>query len=170
MQWRDGLEAADTLFEQLLPVSPDQKRAISEWKLVRHGLGNVSILKQFLASADALVHSELPFAWSNGPKAVVEGLIDLLIIEPAERRCLLVDWKTNRIGKGEEEQLRQRYRPQLAAYWKAVGEITGYEVNAGLFATATGTFTSYESAELETEWQRLSALPPDQVVEEVSAL
>jgi len=49
-------------------------------------------------------------------------LIDLLVIDPAANRCLLVDWKTNRIEKGEEGELRQRYRPQLAAYWKAVRE------------------------------------------------
>lgn len=170
MQWRDGIEAAGTLFEQLLPMSPDKRRATAEWKLVRHGLASVSILKQFLSSANALVHSEFPFAWSNGPNAVVEGLIDLLIIEPAGRRCLLVDWKTNRIENGGEEQLRQRYRPQIAAYWKAVGEITKYDVEAGIFATATGMFASYESAELEAEWERLSALPTEQLISVAASL
>jgi ATP-dependent exoDNAse (exonuclease V) beta subunit len=90
-------------------------------------------------------------------------LIDLLIIEPAGRRCLLVDWKTNRIEKGEEEQLRQRYLPQVAAYWKAVREITKYEVEAGIFATATGTFVAYDVNELEAEWERLRTLPADQL-------
>jgi ATP-dependent exoDNAse (exonuclease V) beta subunit len=168
MRWRDGIEAADTLFEQLLPMSPDKKRATAEWKLVRHGLANESVFKQFLSSAKVLVHSEFPFAWSIGPHAVVEGLVDLLIVEPAGHRCLLVDWKTNRIEKDEDEQLRNRYRPQLAAYWQAVREITKYDVEAGIFATATGKFMPYDPKELEEEWKRLRALPGDSLVDEIS--
>jgi ATP-dependent exoDNAse (exonuclease V) beta subunit len=169
MQWRNGIETADTLFEQLLPMSPDKKRAMAEWKLVRHGLANESILKQFLGRANTLVHSEFPFAWSIAPHAVVEGLVDLLVIEPAGHRCLLIDWKTNRIEKGEDEQLRQRYRPQLAAYWQAVREITKYEVEAGIFATATGKFVPYKSEELEAEWERLRALSPDELGSAIAA-
>jgi ATP-dependent exoDNAse (exonuclease V) beta subunit len=155
MQWRDGIEAADRLFEQLLPLSPDQKRAAAEWKLVRHCVTSASLFNQFFSSANTLVHSEFPFAWSSGPGTVVEGLIDLLIIDPAGRRCLLVDWKTNRIQRGEEEDLRTRYRPQIAAYWKAVSEITKLEVAGGIFATATGAFIPYSASELEAEWERL---------------
>jgi ATP-dependent exoDNAse (exonuclease V) beta subunit len=98
----------------------------------------------------------------NG-RSCVEGVIDLLLVDPATGQALLIDWKTNRIGKGEQEQLRLRYRPQIAAYWKAVGEITGYEVEAGIFATATGKFIPYSTKELEAEWERLRALPADQL-------
>jgi hypothetical protein len=55
--------------------------------------------------------------------------------------------------------LQERYKPQIAAYWKAVGEITGYAVEAGIFATATGEFMPYPAGELATEWERLRALP-----------
>jgi ATP-dependent exoDNAse (exonuclease V) beta subunit len=100
-------------------------------------------------------------------RSCLEGMIDLLIVEPKNHRCLLVDWKTNRIDKSDEKKLRQRYKPQLAAYWKAVGEITQLQVDAGIFATATGEFLPYEADELETEWERLRSLPADELREAV---
>jgi ATP-dependent exoDNAse (exonuclease V) beta subunit len=167
MPWRNGTEAADSLFGQLLPMSPDKRRATAEWKLVRRGLASDPSFKQFVSSAKNQMHSEFPFACSINPHTVLEGLIDLLIIDPAGNRCLLVDWKTNRIEKGEEEQLRERYRPQLAAYWKAVREITKLQVDAGIFATAIGQFMPYEDEELEAEWERLRSLPADEFREAV---
>jgi hypothetical protein len=58
--------------------------------------------------------------------------------------------------------LRARYLPQIAAYWKAVSEITKLEVEAGIFATAIGKFMPYDAAELETEWERLRSLPAEE--------
>jgi len=55
--------------------------------------------------------------------------------------------------------LRQRYKPQIAAYWKAVGEIMKLQVDAGIFATAIGQFMPYDSEELAAEWERLRKLP-----------
>jgi ATP-dependent exoDNAse (exonuclease V) beta subunit len=168
MPWRDGMKAADALFEQLLPMSPDKRRTTAEWKLVRRGLASESSLMQFVSQAKSQVHSEFPFAFRIAPHAVIEGLIDLLLLDPAGHRCLLVDWKTNRIEKGEEEQLRQRYRPQVAAYWKAVREITNLEVEAGIFATAIGRFVPYERGALEKEWERLQSLPAEKLASEIA--
>ena len=106
--------------------------------------------------------------WSIDNHGCVEGVIDLLVIDDARGKCLLVDWKTNNISSGNAEVLRARYRPQLAAYWKAVGEITRLEVEAGLFSTALGRFLLYKPAELATEWKRLEQLPPDRVAQETS--
>ncbi|HKP03602.1 MAG TPA: UvrD-helicase domain-containing protein [Chthoniobacterales bacterium] len=167
IEWRDGSEAADELFRQLLPVSPDQRRATAEWKLVRQQFADDSILKQFLSKPGATVHTEFPFAWSVDQKSCVEGLIDLLIADTQENRCFLLDWKTNQIESGEENLLRQRYLPQLAAYWKAVREITKWDVEAGIFATATGQFLAYDPDELATEWKRLSLLPGDELTAEI---
>ena len=72
-----------------------------------------------------------------------------------------------RIPTEEEEQLRQRYRPQIAAYWKSLREITKCEVEAGIFATATGRFLPYEANELETEWERLRKLPAEGLTAEL---
>lgn len=168
--WHAGMEAADALFLQRLASSPDKRRSANEWKLVRETLQSDATLRQFLTGDGAQVYSEFPFMWSFDANACVEGVIDLLVIDDAAGRCLLIDWKTNRIKKGEEAGLRKRYQPQVAAYWKAVREITQLEVEAGIVATGTGKFVVYEAAELESEWTRLRSLPPDQLAEEVSPL
>jgi len=163
MPWLSGIEKADALFQEFLAISPDKRRSTAEWKLVRESLADDSILKQFLSRKNVQTHSEFPFAWSVDEHGCVEGLIDLLIIDPDAGECLLIDWKTNRIGKGEEEQLRLRYQPQIAAYWKSLREITKCDIEAGIFATATGEFIPYAANELEAEWTRLRALPADQL-------
>jgi hypothetical protein len=99
----------------------------------------------------------------------VEGVIDLLLIDPDDNRCLLIDWKTNRIEKSAQEELRQSYKPQIAAYWKAVREITKLEVEAGIFATAIGRFLVYNAEELEAEWERLRALPAETLTNQLLA-
>jgi ATP-dependent exoDNAse (exonuclease V) beta subunit len=162
MPWQSGMKKADALFQEFLVISPDKRRSAAEWKLVRESLARDSILKQFLSRKNVRINSEFPFAWSIDEHGCVEGLIDLLLIDMDGGKCLLIDWKTNRIGKGEEEQLRLRYRPQIAAYWKSLREITKCDVEAGIFATATGEFIPYSASELEAEWTRLRALPPDQ--------
>jgi ATP-dependent exoDNAse (exonuclease V) beta subunit len=163
MPWADGIEMADSVFRKRLEESPDKNRSTKEWKLVRESLAADSVLRRFLMRDGAQAHAEFPFAWSIDQRACVEGVIDLLVIDSDASHCLLVDWKTNRIKKGEEEQLRQRYRPQIAAYWKSLREITKCDVEAGIFATATGEFVAYHANELEAEWARLRALPADQL-------
>ncbi|HXM33531.1 MAG TPA: 3'-5' exonuclease, partial [Chthoniobacterales bacterium] len=163
MPWQSGIEAADALFQQHLTSSPDKRRSAAEWKFVRESLVGDSILSRILSAKGAHAHTEFPFVWSVDHHACVEGVIDLLVMDEAAGKCLLVDWKTNRIAAGDEEKLRQRYRPQIAAYWKSVREITKLEVEGGIFATATGQFVAYDSGELETEWARLRSLPAEQL-------
>jgi hypothetical protein len=47
------------------------------------------------------------------------------------------------------------YRPQIAAYWKAVTAMTKQRVSAGIFSTATGQLVVYDQTELAKEWERL---------------
>jgi hypothetical protein len=98
---------------------------------------------------------------------VLEGLIDSIMINRKAGTCLLLDWKTNDVSPSDVEILREAYRPQLAAYWKAVTEITGLEVEAGLFSTALGNLLLYSSEELQMEWRRLEQLPPAQLENEI---
>jgi ATP-dependent exoDNAse (exonuclease V) beta subunit len=170
MSWNNGIESADAIFQQRLAASPDRARSSKEWKLARENFLVDSILRRFLTGKGAQAHTEFPFLWSIDNHACVEGIIDLLGIDNARGKCLLVDWKTNQIKKGEEEQLRKRYQPQLAAYWKSISEITRFEVEAAIFATATGQFVAYNADELEKEWTRLRALPADQLVAVAASL
>src|SRR5947199_317840 len=89
------------------------------------------------------------------------------MIDRKAGRCLLLDWKTNSVSLGETENFRSRYRPQLAAYWKAVSEITHFDVEAGLFSTALGCSLLYTADELQEEWNRLEQLPPAKLDEEM---
>ncbi len=98
---------------------------------------------------------------------MLEGLIDSIMINCKAGRCLLLDWKTNNVSSSDAEIFRARYRPQLAAYWKAVREITRLEVEAGLFSTALGRLLLYSAEELQVEWNRLEQLPPAKLDEEM---
>jgi len=51
--------------------------------------------------------------------------------------------------------LHARYRPQLAAYWKAVSEIAKLDVEAAIYSTAAGALVRYKTGELAQEWSRL---------------
>jgi len=170
LRWRDGLASAEELFEEQLPGSPDPKAATKDWKATRRNLFSDPRVAAYLSHGSTHFECELPFSWRINDRTVLEGFIDLLMIDRDANRCLLIDWKTNRIDPGTEESLRQRYRPQIAAYWKSLREITKCDIEAGIFATATGTFVGYKSAELETEWKRLRVLPADQLSAEVSVL
>ena len=166
-KWSDGLPGADRLFQIVLAQAPDRERAANEWKRMREGLFASETARRF-AAANAQTHSEFPFSWSIDQNSALEGVIDFLLIEEKEKRALLIDWKTNNISLGDAEVLRARYRPQLAAYWKAVGEITRLEISAGLFSTALGRLLLYEPAELAKEWKRLEQLPPERAAEETA--
>ncbi|MDQ6624908.1 MAG: UvrD-helicase domain-containing protein, partial [Verrucomicrobiota bacterium] len=157
MSWRDGVAAAEQLFEESQPKSPVPARSAAEWKLLRK-LFSHPIFAAYTSGEARFAHAEFPFSWSIDAGAAIEGIIDLLLVDEASRKCLVLDWKTNRIAAGEEQGLLGHYRPQLSAYWKAVSEITGFTVEAGLYSTSTGKLLVYPADELATEWSRLSKL------------
>ena len=170
LDWKGGTDIAQRSFERQLSNCPDPKSAMKDWKAMRANLFGDARIVAYLNKDNTRLHREMPFSWQINERTVLEGFIDALMIDGDAGRCLLLDWKTNRIPKGEKRQLRERYRPQIAAYWKSISEITKLQVDAGLFATATGEFVGYDVEELETEWTRLRSLPPDRLGEEVSAL
>jgi len=164
LDWKGGIDSAQKLFEKELPISPDAKAAVKDWNATRRNLFSDVSIARFLASDETLFHAEFPFSWRRNDRSVLEGLIDSIMIDCKADRCLLLDWKTNDVASSEVEIFRARYRPQLAAYWKAVGEITHLEVEAGLFSTALGRLLLYE---LQEEWNRLEQLPPAKLGEEM---
>jgi ATP-dependent exoDNAse (exonuclease V) beta subunit len=167
LDWRGGIDSAQKFFERELPTSPDSKAAIKDWNATRLNLFTDATIASFLASNAMLFHAEFAFLWRRNNRSVLEGLIDSIMIDRKAGRCLLLDWKTNDVSPGDVEMFRETYRPQLAAYWKAVSEITGLHVQAGLFSTALGSVLLYSSEELQMEWRRLEQLPPAQLENEI---
>ena len=166
LDWKGGIDSVQKLFEKELPLSPDAKAAAKDWNATRQNLFSDDNIARFLAGNETQFHHELPFCWRRNDRSVLEGLIDSLMIDRAAGRSLLLDWKTNNVSPSEAEIFRARYRPQLAAYWKVVGEITGLEVDAGLFSTALGRLLLFPKDELREEWRRLEQLPPAEFEEE----
>jgi len=167
LDWRAGIDSAQNLFEKELPISPDPKSAIKHWGATRRTLFNDATIARFLASDETVFHAEFPFSWRRNGRSVLEGVIDSIMISPTSRGCLLLDWKTNDVSRSDIESFRATYRAQVAAYWKAVTEITDLEVEAGLFSTALGRLLLYSAKELENEWRRLEQLPPAKLEGEI---
>ena len=168
LDWKGGIDSAQKLFEKELPISPDAKAAVKDWNATRRNLFSDATIGLFLASDETLFHAEFPFSWRRNDRSVLEGLIDSIMINCKAGRCLLLDWKTNDVSASDVEIFRETYRPQLAAYWKAVTEITCLEVEAGLFSTALGRLLLYSAEELQMEWHRLEQLPPTQLENEIT--
>src|SRR6266403_3827466 len=167
LDWKGGIDIAQKMFEKQLPSCPAPKSATKDWDVTRQNLFSDAVIARFLASDGTQFHREFPFSWRRHDRSVMEGLIDSLMIDCKAGRCLLLDWKTNSVSLAETESFRSRYRPQLAAYWKAVSEITHFDVEAGLFSTALGRLLLYTADELQEEWNRLEQLPPAKLDEEM---
>jgi ATP-dependent helicase/nuclease subunit A len=167
LDWKGGIDSAQKLFEKELPISPDTKAAVKDWNATRRNLFSDATIARFVASDETLFHAEFPFSWRRNDRSVLEGLIDSIMINRKAGGCLLLDWKTNDVSASDVEIFRENYRPQVAAYWKAVTEITGLEVEAGLFSTALGHLLLYSTEELQMEWHRLEQLPPAQLENEI---
>src|SRR5436190_1019438 len=167
LDWKGGIDSAQKLFEEKLPMSPDPQAATKAWNATRGNLFSDPSIVRFLGSNETLVHAEFPFSWPRNDRSVLEGLIDSIMINRKAGGCLLLDWKTNDVSSSDAEIFRARYRPQLAAYWKAVTDITRLEVEAGLFSTALGRLLLYSAEELRIEWRRLEQLPPAQLEDEI---
>jgi ATP-dependent exoDNAse (exonuclease V) beta subunit len=167
LDWKGGIDFAQKLFEKELPTSPDAKAAVKDWNVTRRNLFSDATITRFLEGDETLFHAEFPFSWRRNDRSVLEGLIDSIMINRKAGRVLLLDWKTNDVSPSDVENFRETYLPQLAAYWKAVTEITGVEVEAGLFSTALGQLLLYSAEELQMEWRRLEQLPSAQLENEI---
>ncbi len=160
--WKNGAAQWQAAFDALQPSSPDSARAVHEWKRFFKA-APASLLGEFLARPNIIAHTEFPFLWRVNERNCLEGVIDLLLIDPGASRALLIDWKTN-----QAEPERTKYLPQLASYWRAIRQITKLEVAAALYFTATGKLSVYDDAELSTEWSRLAKLPPEKMRDEIA--
>ena len=109
----------------------------------------------------------MPFLWRMDDWRCLEGVVDLALIDSTDRRLFILDWKTDRVPPDSPDTLRRRYLSQLAAYWKAVGEITGFEITTAIYSTAAGELIRYPSGELEKEWTRIAQLPVEKFDQQI---
>jgi ATP-dependent exoDNAse (exonuclease V) beta subunit len=159
--WGSDPVAWQAAFDENLVASPDPARSTREWKLLRQ---YASESREFSAGN---IFAEVPFFWRFDQRKCLEGIIDLAVFLAVEKRWFLLDWKTNQIKREEIDALRAYYRSQIAAYWKAVAEMTKQPVAAGIYSTATGYFVPYAEKELEREWTRLATLAREEFAAEI---
>jgi ATP-dependent helicase/nuclease subunit A len=82
-----------------------------------------------------------------GPGRWIDGVIDLVLHDPAGREAWIIDWKTNRRRAGEPDEaflarLRDEYAPQLKAYGSSVGILfKDCAVRLWVYSTAAGAWT-----------------------------
>jgi ATP-dependent exoDNAse (exonuclease V) beta subunit len=154
----------DKIFAASVTSSPDPARSKREWEMLKKHLANDADFRRRIAAT--VVHPEMPFFWRFRESKCLEGIVDLTLFNGD--KALILDWKTNRIAADKIDNLRALYRPQIAAYWKAVAELTGLSVAAGIYSTSTGQFIEYDEGELTREWEQLCRLPPDNVAGEIA--
>ena len=66
----------------------------------------------------------------SGEPVLIQGIIDAWFEE--EDGVVLVDYKTDRIQKGQEAVLLERYRLQMIYYARALLQITGKRVKEAI--------------------------------------
>jgi ATP-dependent exoDNAse (exonuclease V) beta subunit len=159
LRWTEEPGSWRRLFDQQQKLSPDPARSSREWKLLLTHLSGEEDFRKHSRIDDALAHAEMPFFWRVDEQRVLEGIADLALFSPRQRRWLVLDWKTDRVDRDDIELLRARYRSQLAAYWTAIREMTKTDVEAAIYSTAAGALVRYETDELAQEWARLEKLP-----------
>ena len=167
IRWNADADSWNRVFDEQKRISPDPARSLREWKLLRAHLSGADNFRIAFSEND-LSHSEMPFFWRVDNNRCLEGVIDLAFFQRSNGKCLILDWKTDRVPPDNTETLHARYRPQLAAYWKAVSEIAKLEVEAAIYSTAAGALVHYKTDELAREWSRLEKLSPDQFDLEVA--
>jgi ATP-dependent helicase/nuclease subunit A len=168
--WNADASSWEKIFEANRPMSPDMARSAREWRLLRNHLSSSSDFRRRFMDRQLLVHPEMPFYWRMDGETCLEGVVDLAFFDRTARKWLILDWKTNRVPREKIDNLRTQYRPQIAAYWKAVTQMTpnAFGVDAGIYSTSTGQFIGYDPDELAHEWERLRTLPPEKIATEIA--
>lgn len=97
------------------PIGKRMKKAAVSGQLYRE--------QPFVISRKA---SCLDASWNGEETVLIQGIIDGYFIEDGQ--IVLVDYKTDRVRKGEEYRLVERYHTQLEDYASALERMTGMQV------------------------------------------
>ena len=82
--------------------------------------GNLFREQPFVISRSA---AEIDESWDPQERVLVQGIIDAYFLE--EDEIVLVDYKTDRVRRGEEQKLIDLYHTQLEDYAQALQRMTG---------------------------------------------
>jgi ATP-dependent exoDNAse (exonuclease V) beta subunit len=159
LPWQSDGESWKQIFERNKTASPDAARSKREWELLEKLLATDLDFRERIARD--IIHKEMPILWRIDETRCLEGIVDLALFQADAKKVFILDWKTNRIAADKIDSLPARYRPQMAAYWKAIQDMTNHSTNAAIYSTATGRLIVYDQDELATEWERLLQLPPN---------
>ena len=107
--WHDEKSWKQT-FEAHQPRSPVPARSAKEWQLFLRCLKSDPDFSERLTRQEWVAHPEMPFFWRVNENTCLEGVVDLALINRANSKWLILDWKTNRIRAEETDDLRKQYR------------------------------------------------------------
>jgi ATP-dependent exoDNAse (exonuclease V) beta subunit len=167
IDWATEANQWNESFERKVSTSPDVARSKREWQLLQRQIASADELGRAFRNAN-LIRPEMPFFWRAKDNLCLEGIIDLALFKRGERKWFILDWKTNRVDRDQIEKLRVSYRPQIAAYWRAVAEMTRELVEAAIYSTSTGRLLVYDEVELAAEWERLRKLTTNDLAAEIA--
>lgn len=159
LPWQSDTESWKQVFERNKTASPDAARSKREWELFEKLLATDLDFRERLDRD--IIHKEMPILWRIDETRCLEGIVDLALFQVDAKKVFILDWKTNRIAPDKIDSLPERYRPQMAAYWKAIQDMTNHSTKAAIYSTATGRLIVYHQEELAKEWERLRQLPPN---------
>jgi ATP-dependent exoDNAse (exonuclease V) beta subunit len=131
--WDAGLEGWRAHALGTLADSPDPDRGDRE--IERFAASGCAGM---LFAAGVAVRTETPLLWRADTSLAYEGLIDLVMHDPAGGRWTVIDWKTDRVDDNPAQGLIRRYGPQIRAYRDAIRAICGPETRAWIYSTVTG--------------------------------
>lgn len=144
MPWRGSEEAVNAHIGSALERASDGGFSICG--AVEIELLKKSALWRELRTSRWRMLAELSVMAPTSKTAWIDGIIDLVAQDEETNELLVIDWKTNRLRSGEEQNaLVQRliieYQPQLEAYGACLELFfPGQKIKLGLYATGTGEF------------------------------
>jgi ATP-dependent helicase/nuclease subunit A len=147
--WGGAEELIESRAGRLLAASAAagfRQRGEAEWRRLRAGVawGKINATRWQRQTELGVLAPLTPGAW-------IDGVIDLILHDPAAGEVWIVDWKTNQRRPDESdaallERLAAEYRPQLQAYGRsAAGLFPGCRVRLSIYSTVAGQLAEVEA-------------------------
>jgi ATP-dependent exoDNAse (exonuclease V) beta subunit len=130
------VKARELGFEQRGREEWDRLLSSEPWRIIRE--------PRWVRLAEVGVFAPMP------PEGWIDGVMDLVLHDPAAAELRIVDWKTNRRRAGEDDpiliaRLAADYTPQLAAYGSsAAASFPGCRISLWVYSTVAGQWSAAE--------------------------